>query len=168
MILLFERIGSSHTQKYFCKTEHFGVLLDKYICGPLHSTDTVEAAFCPEKQRGQISVVRLGPLKPEMSDLRRHDPGNVALRPGDIPQLADLASDCWRWIKPSRKADRPTALFPLWVARNQRARRDNTTCPSRTFGCGSQKCVSEHPTCNPLKPITPWSPIDPNYSTTRS
>jgi hypothetical protein len=41
-----------------------------------------------------------------------HDPGNVALRPGSILQLADLALECWRWIKLSRKVDRSTALFP--------------------------------------------------------
>jgi hypothetical protein len=52
-----------------------------------------------------------------------HDPGNVTLRPGDIPMSADLARDVGVGIKLNIKVDRPTALFPEWVVQSQRARR---------------------------------------------
>ena len=92
-------------------------------------------------------------------DHRGHDPGNVALRPGDIPMSADLARNVGVGIKLNIKVDRPTALFPHGVqsqARSTGHYRQN----SIAFGHQGQKCVptmtavtSSNPNCRYLEKI---------------
>ena len=81
----------------FLKTAFYGTTKDKYIAGQTSSIKPVEAAFCRDKQRRRNSVrVQFVIIPIRVSsrwsiDHCGHDPGNVALRPGDTPNVVDLA-----------------------------------------------------------------------------
>ena len=72
---------------------------DKYIADQTSSVKPVEAASAVKSSAVGISVRVHFFVTPIRRSLRwsidhcGHDPGNVALRPGDIPMLADLARD---------------------------------------------------------------------------
>ena len=86
------------TQKYFAKTAFYRSTKDKYAVDQTSSIKPVEAASAVTSsavgfQLGCISW-DADPHKLAMVQYHcGHDPGNVALRPGDIPMSADLARD---------------------------------------------------------------------------
>ena len=87
------------TQKYFLKTAFYGATKDKYIADQTSSTKPVEAASAVTSSAVGIQLGCNSSSYPIRRSFRwsidhcGHDPGNVALRPGDIPMSADLARD---------------------------------------------------------------------------
>ena len=137
------------TQKYFLETAFYRTTKDKYIVGPTSRTRPVEAAFCRDKQRRRISVrvhfLGSDPHKLAMVEYHcGHDPGNVALRPRNIPMSADLARDVGVGIKLNIKVDRPTALVPEMGCSKSACSTGHYRQDSTTFGHQGQKCVSDH------------------------
>ena len=76
-------------------------------------------------------------------DHRGHDPGNVALRPGDTPNVVDLALGCWRWNKTEHKSRSPNRAFPHGLFK-VKCSTGHYRQNSITFGHQGQKCVSDH------------------------
>ena len=153
----------------FLETAFYRTTKDKYIAGQTSRTRPVEAAFCCDKQRRRISVRVhfLGTADPHKLAMVEyhcgHDPGNVALRPRDIPMSADLARNVGVGIKLNIKVDRPTALVPEMGCSKSACSTGHYRQNSTTFGHQGQKCVSDHDgsdlfrskTANTLKKLKP-------------
>ena len=83
-------------QKYFLETAFWRVTNDKYIADHISSIKPFEAASAVKSNAVGIQLGCNFLTIPDPRKLRwsidhcGHDPGNVALRPGDIPMSADL------------------------------------------------------------------------------